>query len=450
MRRFAFPLFALLLFCLGAWPPVTSLYEISGEEDRARQARGFIHWLYAAARPQPNLAPSSARDSARSLFGMNTFLEQEVLIEVRAESLRLIGDAGFSYVRQQFPWEDIEIDGKGDFEDRRHEPWRDAWAKYDTIVTLAEAEGIDIIARLDNPPAWSRALGDEIGQKAPPDNFDDYGDFVTAVVERYRGRITYFQLWNEPNIYDEWGEQAVDPEAFTELLCTGYRRAKTANPDAVILAPALSPTVELDGRNLNNLVFLDRMYRAGAGDCFDILSAQAYGLWSGASDRRLRPTVINYPYHLFLRDLMVQHGDAAKPIWLSEIGWNAAPEELPAYYGRVTEREQARYAVEGYRRAAREWPWVGVVIYWFFKRAGDDERSHTWYYFRALEPDFTPLPVFGALAEYANSPESRAVEARPALYFTWQRLRPWLILFGGAGLFFWLLRFLWPVVPEHA
>lgn len=449
MRRFALPLLALLLFCLGVWPPLISLYEISGEEDRARQLRGLIHWVYTAVRPQPDLAPFAAQDTARNRFGMNTFLEQEALTEVRAESLRLISQAGFAYVRQQFPWEDIEIHGKNDFEDRRHEPWRDAWAKYDNIVALAAAEGIEIIARLDNPPAWSRSRGDEMGEKAPPDNLEDYGDFVAAVVARYRGRVTYFQLWNEPNIYDEWGEQAVDAEAFTELLCTGYRRAKRANPDAIILSPALSPTVALDGRDLNNLVFLDRMYRAGAGDCFDLLSAQAYGLWSGAADRRLRPTVINYPYHLFLRDLMVQHGDAHKPIWLSEMGWNAAPEALPAHYGRVTEAEQARYAVEGYRRAAREWPWVGVVNYWFFKRAGDDERGETWYYFRALEPDFTPLPVFQALADYVNSPEAQAVAVRPALYFTWQQSRSWFILFSGAILFFWVLRFLWPEEPER-
>jgi polysaccharide biosynthesis protein PslG len=449
MRRFALPLLALFIFGLAAWPPVTSLYQVSGEEDGARQARGLLHWLYTAVRPQPNLAPFAAHDTARNPFGMNTFLEQEVLTEVRAGSLRLIRQAGFAYVRQQFPWEDIEIHGKGDFEDRRHEPWRDAWAKYDDIVALAQVEGVEILARLDNPPAWSRALGDEMGEKAPPDNVDDYGDYVAAVVERYRGQITYFQLWNEPNIYDEWGEQAVDPESFTRLLCTGYRRAKAANPAAVVLAPALSPTVALDGRDLNNIVFLDRMYRAGAGNCFDVLSAQAYGLWSGALDKRLRPTVINYPYHLFLRDLMVQHGDVHKPVWLSEMGWNAAPDELPAHYGRVSEAEQARYAVEAYRRAAREWPWVGVVNYWFFKRPGDGERNETWYYFRALEPDFTPLPVFEALTEYANSPEGQHVPAQPALYFSWQRLRPWLLLLCGATLFFWLLHFLWPVVPER-
>jgi hypothetical protein len=70
------------------------------------------------------------------------------------------------------------------------------------------------------------------------------------------------------------------------------------------------------------------MYAAGAGACFDVMSAQGYGLWSGPTDQRLRPTVINYPHNLYLRDIMVRQGDAAKPIWISEMGWNVAPEDV--------------------------------------------------------------------------------------------------------------------------
>ena len=82
-------------------------------------------------------------------------------------------------------------------------------------------------------------------------------------------------------------------------------------------------------------------YAAGAGDCFDILSAQGYGLWSGPTDQRLRPTVINYPHVMFLRDVMVQNGDEDKPVWISEAGWNTVPEEMNDPYGRVDAEDQA-------------------------------------------------------------------------------------------------------------
>ena len=446
MLRKIVPLVALVFLIVALWPNSGSLYELTGEEELPGQLRGVIQWMYTAIRPQPDHAVDAEINYAGVVpYGMNTFLEQEVLPEVREQSLQMLSEAGIQTIRQQFPWEDIEIHGKGDFIDLRNDPAGvDAWAKYDNIVELAEKHDIEIIARIDNPPAWTRVMTDTIGTHAPPDNFDDYGDFVEAVVDRYRGRIHFFQLWNEPNIYPEWGEQPVDPETYTDLLCTGYQRAKEANPDAVILAGALSPTIALDGRDLNDLIFLQRMYQAGAGECFDILSAQGYGLWSGPTDQRLRPTVINYPHVIFLRDVMVNYGDAEKAIWISEAGWNTVPEGFDDPYGRVDSEQQARYAVQAYQRSQSEWPWAGVVNYWFFKRPSDAELDQPWYYFRLLEPDFTPTQAWETLAEYAGNPASTEVSPDPGIVYTWQQLRPVLAIAGGATLFFWLLIYLAP------
>ncbi|MGB3714341.1 MAG: hypothetical protein WA996_07925 [Candidatus Promineifilaceae bacterium] len=435
---------AIIVMIVAFWPSATSLYGLTGEETLPAQLRGVVHWLYSSVRPQPDHA--SNQDIALtdvSPFGMNTFLEQEVLPEVREEVLSMLHAAGFGYIRQQFPWEDIEIHGKGDFVDRRNDPAGvDSWDKYDNIVDLAEQYDIEIIARLDNPPAWTRSLTDTIGTHAPPDSLDDYGDFVEAVVGRYRGRIRYYQLWNEPNIYPEWGEKPVDPEAFTDLMCAGYRRAKAVDPDSDILAGALSPTIALDSRDLNDLIFLQRMYDAGAAECFDVLSAQGYGLWSGPTDQRLRPTVINYAHMILLRDMMVANGDANKAIWVSEAGWNAVPEFMDDPYGRVSDAEQARYAVQAYQRAQSDWPWAGVINYWFFKRPSDAEKDQPWYYFRLLEPDFTPSPAWPALSDYASGAQTASEKSQ--LTFTQQSLRPALALASGAVLFYLLLGYLSP------
>ncbi len=72
--------------------------------------------------------------------------------------------------------------------DLRNNEIRNAWSKYDRIVALAGARDIQIVARLSNPPTWSRAAGDALGEKAPPDFLDAYGDYVEAVVSRYRGQ----------------------------------------------------------------------------------------------------------------------------------------------------------------------------------------------------------------------------------------------------------------------
>ncbi|MGD8793956.1 MAG: hypothetical protein PVF47_15500 [Anaerolineae bacterium] len=387
------------------------LYGVTGEEALPAQIRGGLEWMGNLARPQPETADFVAVDHAGvQPFGVNVFLEQEVEPEKRERAVRMIAEAGFHWLRQEFPWEDIEIHAKGDFEDRRHEPYRSAWLKYDQIVDLAEQYDLAIVARLSNPPAWSRAAGDEAGAQAPPDDLDDYGDFVEAVVHRYQGRITHYQIWNEPNIYPEWGDQPVSPEAYTELLEVGYTRVKAACPECVVISGALAQTIPLGPRDLNDFIFLQRMYDAGAGDYFDVLAMQGYGLWSGPTDRRMRPRVLNFSRPLYLREIMVANGDEHKPIWITEMNWNAPPADFAnKQFGYVTLEQQGRYAVEAFQRAQQEWPWLGVINVWFFKRASDAEIDQPWYYFRLVEPDFQPLPVYHALSAYFHSPAARTL-----------------------------------------
>ncbi len=214
------------------------------------------------------------------------------------------------------------------------------------------------------------------------------------------------------------------------MLCLAYERIKEAAPDAVVIAGALAPTDQLGtlrpdgGNNLMDVIFLQRMSDAGAGDCFDILAVNNYMLWSGPTDRRMRPGLMNFSRPLWVRDVMVANGDAAKPIWITEMNSNAVPEGLPTNFGRVTEEQQARYAVGALERVQREWPWVGVVNVWFFKRASDQEQNQSWYYFRLVEPDFTPLPVYGALKDYLTTLE-------PTLYRGYHAADTWQIAYTG-------------------
>lgn len=411
--------------------PRAQLAAVTGEEALFPQLRGVWQWAWRWTRPLPQTADEVAvAYTDLPPFGVNTFLEQEVEPEKRERSLQLIAAAGFHWIRQPFTWSDIEIHGKGDFEDRRNRPYRSAWDKYDNIVDLAERYQLEIIARLGAAPNWSRADGNARGDFAPPDRLEDFADFAATVVSRYRGRIRFYQIWNEPNIYPEWGKQPVDPEAYTALLCLTYRRIKAVDPEAVVISGALAPTIELGtpnaegGNNLMDVVFLQRMYNAGARDCFDILAVNDYMLRSGATDRRLRPNEVNFSRPLWVRDVMVANGDAAKPLWISEMNSNAVPAGLPQPFGQVTEEQQARYAVAAYERIQREWPWAGVTCVWFFKRAADTEKDQPFYYFRLLEPDFTPLPVYEALKTYLTTLE-------PTLYRGRHQENTWQVTYEG-------------------
>lgn len=409
MRRTLLVLLALAVVAAGLGVAATQpagrawLEGQTGEQQLGAQVRAMWNRTLDLTRPPLNLAANAAiAPRVAEVRAINTFLHQEVEPAKRARQLEMARAAGFTWIRQPFPWYDLEVHGKGDFTDRRNGPAQDAWAKYDNIVALAEQAGMRIIARLEAPPEWAHRGYKDLGTLGPPADFADYADFVAAVVTRYRGRIAAYQLWNEPNIYPEWGEQGVNPEDYARMLCLAAARVRAVDGQALVLAAALAPTVAQSGRDLSDLIFLQRMYNAGAGKCFDVAAAQGYGLFSGPDDRRMSPLSTNVARHTLMRDIMVSNGDAQKPVWLAEANWNALPavnDGIAGYgnFGIVSQAEQARYLPRLYSRAEAEWPWVGVVAVWYLKPASDAEKKQAVYYFRLLEPDFTPLPVYDAL-----------------------------------------------------
>ncbi len=353
-------------------------------------------------------------------LGINTFLQAEPDPARVAQMLDMIAAAGFSYIRQPFFWYEIEPES-GVFWD---EKWGvSTWEKYDRIVRLARERGLEIIARLDKPPRWARDGQPNLEEcpDGPPTRYEDYARFVHAVVSRYRGQIRYVQIWNEPNLRNEWGCQPIDPAAFTRLLALAYRAAKDADPNVLVLMPGLAPTDQTGPENLSDLLFLEGMYQAGAAPYFDIASAMIYGYGYPPNDRRVEFARNNFSRIIQTREIMIRYGDAAKPLWVSEYNWVAFPPDWrgrPSVWGRpVTLEQQARYLYEGYLRAQREWPWLGVLCVWYFRWWLPPDDPENWADptrgFAIVEWDFTPRPAYQLLAH-----------ARPVLDRAWTGVYP--------------------------
>lgn len=405
---------ALIVFL--AWPTLSQLVRWTGEEDPAAQMRGIVALAQIWLQERPlQLDPDRPLPyTSRSPYGVSVFLEQEADPAAVARSLDMIKAAGITTIRQQFPWADIEIHGKGDFEDRRNGPPRSAWAKYDTIMDMADARGLTVVARLDTPPAWSRADRAADETFGPPDNYEDYGDFVEAVVQRYKGRLRYVQIWNEPNIYPEWGLDAPDPEAYARLLDVAARRIRAVDPSIAIISAPLAPTLDHNDKAMYDLDYLEGMLQAGAAKNFDILGIIAYGLGSSPDDHRVVWHRTNFARPQILRDILVRNGAGDKPAWIMEMGWSAVPESLAAPFGRVSEAQQARYVVDAYRRIEDDYPWVGAAMLWFFRRPNDEWFNRPEGYFRLVNPDWTAQPAYTALAAAATAP--------PALHSGFQHI----------------------------
>ena len=352
-------------------------------------------------------------------------------------SLDMVKAAGFGFVRMLLPWEEIEKSA-GVYD----------WYKFDRLVEKAQARQLQILFRLDRPPPWSRLTAmerlnaqEKTEITGPPDSFADFYKFAGLVAARYRGRVKYYQIWNEPNLPGEWNNQKADAPRYTELLKGAYGAIKVADPTAAVLCAPLAPTDVLDPARLelNDLVYLDGMYRAGAKDYFDILSLQIYGLGYSPDFRYIQPSLgsqdlkrVNFNRPASVHEVMIRNGDGAKPAWAAEYGWvsipasrldryNAPPAPgFPKQWGEsVSETDRADYLVKGIERVRREWPWIGVINVWFFRadtnlaKNLDDPTN----YFSIVGRDFQPRPAYTRLQSYI-------AQNRNTVYTGWQPLAP--------------------------
>jgi len=360
-----------------------------------------LGWL--VARPRPASVANGPVHMERSIpltdvapYGANFFLEREADPWVMRRTVEMARQAGIRWAKQQFLWAYIEP------ESGRYE-----WQAYDAIVDLLLANDIEVIARLDWPPDWVAkqpwvAESFRRRQNAPPADVQDYARFVAATVRHFQGRVRFYQVWNEPNLLSEWGfnpAHPVDPAEYVELLAAAAGAARAVDPNVVILLAPLAINVEsvdLAG-NMSDLDYLRGLYEAGAGPYFDVLTANAFGM-DQPPEAEPSAAVLNFRRVELQRAVMERFGDAAKPVWLNEYGWNAAPDSArEAIWQRVDEERQAEWTVAGVRLADQRWPWSGVFSIWYFRQWGDLDPARAVYYFRMVDVDFTPRRVYAAV-----------------------------------------------------
>lgn len=346
------------------------------------------------------------------LAGVNAELTQYTP-EALDRHLSLMAGAGITWVRQFFPWPEIEPE-RGVF----------VWEPWDRLVEAVDAHGLELVAVLDDSPLWSRTPEAALpgsDRYAPPADAGDFAAFARAFAARYSDVIDVYQVWDEPNLKAHWGNRPPQPADYANLLCAAYRAihaADAAGPHdqsggATVLAAALAPTTETGPDNLSDTLYLRALYGHGARDCFDGAAGKPYGFDAGPDDRRVDEKLLNFSRIILLREIMVAHGDGAKPLWGGDFGWNHLPDGwagAASIWGAVSAEAQVNYTAAAYARARDEWPWLGGLIlhHWQPDAPLDDPQ----WGFAVVGPDGEP----GALYRAFPAPEPGAMPGRyPAL-----------------------------------
>lgn len=190
------------------------------------------------------------------------------------------------------------------------------WHSLDYWVSVVQSHGVELDYLFLNTPQWASIRPDErcnrgpVGCAAPP-NPADWEEFVTALVTRYKGRISSYELWNEPNAEGYW---TGTPAQMVDMASRAYRIIKSIDPHAIVVTPSASSS----GWPMTHDIWLDQYLTAGGGKYADVIA------WHGYSGRNDRPAL---PPENLARQISDLHSVIAKhhlsnlPVWNTEGGW---------------------------------------------------------------------------------------------------------------------------------
>ncbi len=191
--------------------------------------------------------------------------------------------------------------------ERERGKWR--WDVLDNYLDLAGKHEFDIHYVLAMTPTWASVRPDEepiygtwwMGCAAPPKNIEDWRNFVRTVVTRCKGRVKYYEGWNEPDVD---GFYSGTKEELITLQKEMYRIVKEIDPEAQVISPAPSA---------GGVDYLDQLLALGLNEHVDIVGFHFY-----ASSPEYGIGRINQ-----VKAIMRKHG-CDKPLFDTESGFHVA------------------------------------------------------------------------------------------------------------------------------
>ena len=350
--------------------------------------------------PAPTLVPSQAPAATSGLrYGMQAHLYGQP----QARIMGLVRSAGFSWLKQQIRWADVER-SKGNIN----------WGEIDQMVNHANGQGVNLLFSVVTAPEWSRA--GHHGVEGPPNNFADFGTFLGKLAARYNGRVKAYEIWNEQNLKREWEGRTINAGDYVELLKVSYQAIKAADPNAIVVSGALTPTGVNDlNIGIDDVVFLTQMYQYQGGvfkQYADAVGSHASG-YNNAPDDWVDRQTVNTPgfkgHGSFyfrridqLHQIMLNHGDN-RQMWITEFHWASAQPPVPAGYEWTThlsEGQVAEFLVTSIQSMKNQRTWVGAVFIWNLNfRTFLDYHNHETAIFGILNEDWSPRHIYNRLRD---------------------------------------------------
>lgn len=351
-----------------------------------------------AATPQaPPAGAPSAGTAPAGTQGLQYGFAAELIGTAAQPSIDKTKAAGFGWIKQQIRWDGLQPTPSTAI----------GWGPIDGAVNAANAAGLKVLFSVVAAPSWAVSGGSHF-----PAHPADAATFFGGMAAHFKGRVAAYEVWNEENFAVEVGPGNINAGNYVEVLKAVYPAIKAADPGAIVVTGAPTPTGVNDPNiAMRDLTYLQQMYAYQGGvvkQYFDALGAhnEPYGNqpeetvashskpdYSGDSSFFFRQ-VEDY------RNLMVQNGDGSKGIWQTEIGYDSNPLSPASYsYAQgITEQQQADWLARLFAYSKANYPWMGTMFVWNLNYQAIVGQSDEKWGFGVLRADYSPRPAYTALA----------------------------------------------------
>lgn len=294
----------------------------------------------------------------------------------RLNTLRLIARAGIRWVRSGFLWHHIEpSSGKYD------------WDRYDRIVAETRAWGIQVLPVLAFGASWASTAPPDIkgqNRRTYMPQLAPWGKYVRAVMKRYGAECRHWEVWNEPNGKTFWKPQSDAAEQFARLMAETYKVAKNVDPKCTVIIGGFAPKHWIKKAPESHEALFMRMIYKHKPVPFDAANVHPYA--SPRTKTTNSHTVAKLDRLINdTRGEMIKHGDADKPVWVTEFG-------VPTRQTIITKERAADYlAVNIVRFLAMGY---APKSFWYEFRDGGTNPTYSEHHFGLLHHDYTPKPAY--------------------------------------------------------
>ncbi len=300
--------------------------------------------------------PSAAgqKRAGRFYFGMNAHLDRLDEEDLRRE-VQLMDEMGIEAARVGVSWGGLEPK-EGEFLPER----------LDRIIASLAGADIEPAVLIGYTAKWA-TTGDPNAKdwhqwhNAPP-RVDAYAAHAGRLARHLRGRVRFYEIWNEPDIGFWLGTSA----QYVDLLKAAHAAIKAADRRAQVMNGGYS---EVKRRP----TFIPEVI-AGARDAFDIYAFHTHGGFGNTliAEADLRRYLAGVP---------------KRPIWLNEAGY--------ASMGPAGDLAQAEALVQKIVFAAAQ-GWANYM--WYDLRDDGTDPTDWEHNYGLVKRDYTPKPAYAAYA----------------------------------------------------